>query len=572
MPIAPAVPSAEERASVLTVSRAVVEGWRRALLEGSVPASSSDLADLLASLEDLKAVACAVQAGAAVALDRSERERQAAAGLSARRRGVGVAAQVGLARRESPHRGAVLLGAAKVWTTEMPHTLTALRHGRVSEYQAVLLVQETACLEREDRARIDELLCADPETLEGVGARQMSAMARRLAAQLDPAAVVRRARRAESERCVTLRPAPDSMTYLTALLPMAQGVAAYAALARAADLDVASGASALDAAPRGRGQIMADTLVERLTGQTTAAAVPVTVNLVMSDAALLGAGHEPGHLQGAGPVPAQVARELVAAGLDGEAAWLRRLYADPGGDLVAMSSKSRFHPDGLAEFLRIRDQGICRTPYCGAPIRHIDHVVGVASGGATSAANGEGLCVACNLAKEAPGWHRRTVSDGDADVGSARRGDCDADVGSARRGDREDDMGSARRGDGRPSYGIATLGDGDGDGDGGGDGGGGGRTGSARRGDVDGSAEAGHAELGGARSDRRAHLVETTTPTGHRYRSRAPRMPEPARSARSSTSMDRPIVPDGEGIDRAEQSVIDLWFGALVADLVEFVA
>jgi len=63
----------------------------------------------------------------------------------------------------------------------------------------------------------------------------------------------------------------------------------------------------------------------------------------------------------------------------------------------------------LAEFLRIRDQGICRTPYCGAPVRHIDHIVPAAAGGATSAANGEGLCVACNLAKEAPGWSRRPV-------------------------------------------------------------------------------------------------------------------------------------------------------------------
>ena len=152
---------------------------------------------------------------------------------------------------------------------------------------------------------------------------------------------------------------------------------------------------------------MADTLVELVTGQKSASAVPVTVNLVLSDAALLGAGHEPGRLVGGGPVPAQVARELVSAGLDADAAWLRRLYADPGGDLVAMSSRARFHPGALAEFLRIRDQGICRTPYCGAPLRHIDHIVPAAAGGSTTAANGEGLCVACNLAKEAPGWARR---------------------------------------------------------------------------------------------------------------------------------------------------------------------
>lgn len=386
---------------------------------GGAAEPSAALVDLIAGLERLKAAACALQAEAAAALDRAERERQALAGVPTRRRGLGIAAQVGLARRESPHRGAALLGAAKAWLSEMPHTFGALRAGCLSEHAAMLLVQETACLEVEDRREVDALLCADPSALVGVGTRQLVASARGHAARLDPSAVVRRARRAASERCVTLRPAPDTMTYLTALLPVAQGVAVYAALCRAADAAVAAGVPedppdagnqvGRAAARRGRGQIMADTLVELVTGQSSASAVPITVNLVLSDSALLGTGHESAHLPGGGPVPAQVARELVAAGIDADAAWLRRLYADPGGDLVAMTSRSRFHPDGLAEFLRIRDQGICRTPYCGAPGRQIDHIVPAASGGATTADNGEGLCVACNLAKEAPGWSRRPV-------------------------------------------------------------------------------------------------------------------------------------------------------------------
>ena len=53
---------------------------------------------------------------------------------------------------------------------------------------------------------------------------------KKLAARLDAASVAKRRRRAESERRVTVRPAPDVMTYVTALLPVAQGVAVYAAL------------------------------------------------------------------------------------------------------------------------------------------------------------------------------------------------------------------------------------------------------------------------------------------------------------------------------------------------------
>jgi len=414
-----------------SVSAAAVLEWTRRLVDGVVPRSDGALVDVLGALEELKAAACAVQAQAAVDLDVIERDRQAVAGVPTQRRGLGVGSQVGLARRESPYRGRVLLGAAKVWAAEMPHTFRALRHGRLSEHQAIQLVQETACLEREDRAEIDALVCADLAALDGLGTRRLVALVRQHAARLDPAAVVKRARKAESERCVTRRPAPDSMTYLTALLPVAQGVAAYAALCRAADLAAAVGdqravdvATAGDrrggdvtvdhTAPRSRGQVMADTLVERLTGQARADEVPVTINLLMSDSALLGSGHEAAHLPGGGVIPAQIARELAAAGIATDAAWLRRLYADPSGSLVALTSRSRFHPEGLAEFLRIRDQGICRTPYCDAPIRHIDHIASAASGGETSAANGEGPCVQCNLVKEAPGWKRERI-----DVGSS---------------------------------------------------------------------------------------------------------------------------------------------------------
>ncbi|MBD7996506.1 HNH endonuclease [Arthrobacter sp. Sa2CUA1] len=68
-----------------------------------------------------------------------------------------------------------------------------------------------------------------------------------------------------------------------------------------------------------------------------------------------------------------------------------------------MDSKARYFPPGLARLIRTRDQ-TCRTPWCDAPIRHIDHIRPRSSGGPTNYANGQGLCEACNQAKEAPGW------------------------------------------------------------------------------------------------------------------------------------------------------------------------
>ena len=73
------------------------------------------------------------------------------------------------------------------------------------------------------------------------------------------------------------------------------------------------------------------------------------------------------------------------------------------GALVAMESRSRRFPKGLAGFIGLRDQ-TCRTPYCDAPIRHRDHAQPRPRDGPTSAANGLGECERCNYAKEAPGW------------------------------------------------------------------------------------------------------------------------------------------------------------------------
>lgn len=356
------------------------------------------LVERIGELERVKATAAAEQARAAVLLDRARREDEAANGIPLRRQGAGVAGEVALARQDSPARGGRHLGFAKALVNEMPHTLAALDCGALSEWRATIVVRETACLAVEDRQKIDVKMCADPSRLRGLGDARLAAEAKRLAYRLDAEAVVRRARRVENERRVSIRPAPDTMTYLTALLPMKQGVAVYAALKRAAD-------TSMDPV-RGQGQIMADTLVERVTGVSAAEAVPIGVNITISDEALLGAGDEPATVAGHGPVPAAVARRLISGAVSSGAKVLtRRLYRRCGtGALVGVESRSRLFPKGLAELIDLRDQ-TCRTPYCDAPIRHHDHVVASARGGATSLDNGQGLCERCNYVKEAPGWN-----------------------------------------------------------------------------------------------------------------------------------------------------------------------
>eukprot|EP01032_Pedospumella_encystans_P035083 gene35083-39675_t len=95
--------------------------------------------DLITTLERLKNAASAAQAVAAVDFDHSQRAAQVEAQVPARRVGEGVAAQLGLARREAPFRGARWLSVAKVLHTQMPHTLRLMASGALSEHRASIL-------------------------------------------------------------------------------------------------------------------------------------------------------------------------------------------------------------------------------------------------------------------------------------------------------------------------------------------------------------------------------------------------------------------------------------------------
>ena len=351
----------------------------------------------MAALEAVKSAAAAEQAELAVQFEQARREREIAAGIPASRRGRGIAGEIALARKDSPNRGGRHLGFAKALVLEMPHTLAALKANALSEWRATLIVRESACLSVEDRGELDRRMCADTTELEGLGDKRIEARAREIAYELDPQAFVDRAVKKEAERTVSVRPAPDNMAYVTALVPMPKGVGIYAALKRQADVTCDG---------RGRGQVMADTLYERVTGRPAEAPVPIAVDLVITDETLLGGDTTPARVPGYGPIPAAIACQLTGDAILDERskATLRRLYRHPAsGALVAMESRARLFPKGLAQFIGFRDD-TCRTPYCDAPIRHTDHAQPHQNGGQTSELNGEGKCEACNYTKESPGW------------------------------------------------------------------------------------------------------------------------------------------------------------------------
>jgi hypothetical protein len=132
----------------------------------------------------------------------------------------------------------------------------ALRSGVITEWRATLIVRETACLSLTDRQQVDKELVGQ---LGGLSDRATAQAAARIGQRLDPEQYVKRAAKATQDRRVSCRPAPDTMTYVTALLPVAWGVAVYAALTKQAATATATGD------PRSRGQLMADEFVHRIT-------------------------------------------------------------------------------------------------------------------------------------------------------------------------------------------------------------------------------------------------------------------------------------------------------------------
>ena len=145
--------------------------------------------------------------------------------------------------------------------------------GRSANDVAEIVVSETRHLDRRQRRQVDKQI-VDGRARRAVPGRGRS-WPRSHAYEIDPPPTCAGAAPPGSDRRVGLRPAPDTMSVLTAFLPVEQGVACLAALRAHTDTVIGTGDG------RSRDQIMADTLVERVTGQTTAADVNVEVGIVI---------------------------------------------------------------------------------------------------------------------------------------------------------------------------------------------------------------------------------------------------------------------------------------------------
>lgn len=369
-----------------------------------------------------------------------------------RRPEAGIADQIALACRVSAFHGARRLAVARALWFDLPETYAALTAGRLSERVAEIVVEETRHLDQERRRLVDAQVIA--AGLTDLGVRAAAHCIKRQAYEADRQGYVDRSKASAQQRRVTLRPGPDSTTFLTGHLPLIQGVSCLAALRQAADSARAAGD------PRTQGQIMADTLVERVTGQATADDVDVEVQILLPAELLSDPdSNRSAVVQGYGPIPGALARDNVdrsrgrkrsrvvetaqtvgasplpsqplspaeapqpgaapepASRLEARLAELFGLPLSSGWrvvgptTIVAIGSRARRFTGPLADLIKVRDQH-CRMPYCDAPIRHLDHIIEHHRGGQTTLDNGQGLCERHNYLRNVPGWRTDLVHPG----------------------------------------------------------------------------------------------------------------------------------------------------------------
>ena len=293
----------------------------------------------------------------------------------------------------------------------MPHALAALENGTLTEWRAELVTREVAVLSPEQRSLVDaELSETLGDGLGLLGDRELSRRVRAIAYRVDAASVLNRCRGAETERRVSVRPAPDAMAYLTAYLPVAQAVAAHAALTRAAATRAGRGRRADQGAGHGRHPGDAGDRAGR--GRGGARRDPARHDRPHAPGRGLHARARAGLRAGAGWVGSGPRRwstrgrplRGAACGCDGSTPTPRPArssgWTRPGG-----CSRADYDGSSSRGTASAGPRGATRPSGTSTTCRPTP------PSGATSADNGQGYCVRCNHTKQHPGWRTEVVTE-----------------------------------------------------------------------------------------------------------------------------------------------------------------
>ncbi len=353
--------------------------------------------------------------------------------------------EVSAALRIAPITAQNRIDVARALAVHLPVSCTALANGEITSAQATAIAREMAPLIKagthpEIINRVETVAVAHSELHTPTQVRNRI---KKEIATIDPQEFESRVANATDHRTVEFREERDGMATIFALLPAADAQTVMVAIDKLARVRLEEEREEFN---RLRAQYETDPSMARLLDDPkselsqslrpssnridqlradalTALAAnylqdsknvalshrrPVTINLTIDLPTLLGFQENPAILQGYGPIPASVARELTE-----DSKW-KRFITDPiTGNLLDYGRETYTPPQQLVDFIIARDQ-VCRFPGCRQPARvcDIDHAIPWDDGGETSPANLGLLCRRHHRLKTVGGWTMESFEDG----------------------------------------------------------------------------------------------------------------------------------------------------------------
>jgi hypothetical protein len=232
----------------------------------------------------------------------------------------GLAAEVAVALRLSIGAADHEIHRARRLSQHLRQALAATIAGDITYRHATAMVSATHHIDDQDTLTQVEARVLARSARKTPG--ELSSHALRVIASVDPAGFARRHRAVRRNADVTLDPARDAMAYLTAYLPLTDGVAIQTAIENDARAAKAAGD------PRTLGELRVAALTGYIYGAAgtsstaTSHGRPVEIHVTATPEVLLGLAETPGEIPGVGPVPATLIRQMARD------AKLRRLTID----------------------------------------------------------------------------------------------------------------------------------------------------------------------------------------------------------------------------------------------------
>ncbi|MFV0372633.1 DUF222 domain-containing protein [Microbacterium sp.] len=316
--------------------------------------------------------------------------------------------ELAAALRVTEYAAGRLMLVAEALAVRYPEVLDCLDRAETTVAHAEHLVDE---LDGIDDPRIRDRIY--PQATAAARELPMGTFRRTLRRLIDTETADQRAQRHEralTQRRVWVEPAPDSMAWLSALVPAVEARAIHNRMtALATALTDTDDDRTID---QRRADVLCDLLIDGETASLPDAlrGIRPTVAVTCPVLTLLGhPGAGPGVVDGVGPIPDAVARALAGAA-DG---WMRVLTHPETGTVLSVGRTLYRPPAALRRLVRWRSPR-CVAPGCGMPADRcdLDHTIAWEHGGHTAADNLAPACRGHHILKHHTRWRIEPLGGG----------------------------------------------------------------------------------------------------------------------------------------------------------------